>query len=94
MKITHVESILLAVPFEDHGGIWRASGDRKVFQTLMVRIDTDQGICGSEGTSAAAFAATSAAFSCAVFRRFAPSAVYAVSPAVYQAPILMDICSC
>ncbi|TXL72312.1 mandelate racemase/muconate lactonizing enzyme family protein [Vineibacter terrae] len=46
MKITRVESILLAIPFEDHGGIWRGSGDRKAFQTLMVRIDTDQGLSG------------------------------------------------
>jgi L-alanine-DL-glutamate epimerase-like enolase superfamily enzyme len=45
MKITAVESILLAVPFEDHGGVWRHGG-RKVFQTLMVRIDTDQGLSG------------------------------------------------
>jgi L-alanine-DL-glutamate epimerase-like enolase superfamily enzyme len=41
MKITAVESILLAIPFEDHGGIWH-----KTFQTLMVRIDTDQGLSG------------------------------------------------
>lgn len=46
MKITRVESILLAIPFEDHGGIWRMGGDRKTFQTLMVRIDTDQGLSG------------------------------------------------
>jgi L-alanine-DL-glutamate epimerase-like enolase superfamily enzyme len=46
MKITHVESILLAIPFEDHGGIWRMGGARKTFQTLMVRIDTDQGLSG------------------------------------------------
>ncbi|HJQ60371.1 MAG TPA: mandelate racemase/muconate lactonizing enzyme family protein [Vineibacter sp.] len=46
MKIIRVESILLGIPFEDHGGIWRMGGARKTFQTLMVRIDTDQGLSG------------------------------------------------
>jgi L-alanine-DL-glutamate epimerase-like enolase superfamily enzyme len=46
VKITSVESILLAIPYEDHGGLWRLAGAHKRFQTLLVRIDTDQGISG------------------------------------------------
>ncbi|MBL8673728.1 MAG: mandelate racemase/muconate lactonizing enzyme family protein, partial [Rhodospirillales bacterium] len=42
MKITAVDSMLLSIPFEDHGGAWVA----KRFQTLLVRIDTDQGLSG------------------------------------------------
>jgi D-galactarolactone cycloisomerase len=46
MKIVAVESILLAIPFEDRGGVWKFGKDRQAFQTLLLRIDTDQGVSG------------------------------------------------
>jgi L-alanine-DL-glutamate epimerase-like enolase superfamily enzyme len=47
MKITHVETILIAVPYQ-HGGPkpMRPSGPWTHMETLFVRIDTDAGITG------------------------------------------------
>jgi D-galactarolactone cycloisomerase len=47
MKITRVEPILIAVPFE-HGGPKprRALGAWETMETLLVRVDTDSGITG------------------------------------------------
>ena len=47
MKITGVEPILIAVPYE-HGGPkpMRPSGPWSHMETLLVRLDTDAGITG------------------------------------------------
>src|ERR1700733_8218910 len=47
MKITRVEPILVALPF-DHGGPkpMQATGPWATMDTLFVRVETDQGIVG------------------------------------------------
>src|SRR5580658_6953452 len=74
MKITRVEPILIAVPYE-HGGPkpMRPSGPWTHMETLFVRIDTDAGITG-----------WGEAFGFAVSALTREAVVRAVAPALYR----------
>ena len=46
MKIAKVETLLLAIPFEDHGGIWDWGSQTKAMHTLILRLETNTGLVG------------------------------------------------